>query len=354
MRLLTRFLTLCVVVSIALFTGCTEPEAIVTYEVPKTDSLQLEPNSQRPSSDADSTAKTPKRMLAAMILHEGASWSFKAFAAPEDFPDDAAKEFARFVSTLTFTDRPNWQLSDRWTERPGGGMRLATLQLEGLEFTVIRLPVRSPEDSYLLSNVNRWRDQVGLAGISQAEFASTTQSLATQDELKATIVDITGMAGSKPMRPMAGLGPMQGTPRDEKPESDSKRPTGFSATTPSGWKESKPGMMQKAVYLIEADGKTAKASVSTAGGDVLQNINRWRGQVGLSPLASRDDGDIKTQTISSQPSLYCEMHGDDQSIVVAMTPADKPTWFFKLMGDPDVVRAETETFQTFLKSVNLP
>jgi hypothetical protein len=59
-------------------------------------------------------------------------------------------------------------------------------------------------------------------------------------------------------------------------------------TLPAGWKELPGSEFRFAtIQLAEssADGKPLEIAVSSAGGSVLDNVNRWRGQVGLKNIA---------------------------------------------------------------------
>ena len=62
-------------------------------------------------------------------------------------------------------------------------------------------------------------------------------------------------------------------------------------TTPAGWTEATPTEIRVASFKINQDGKQADVSViplgGMAGGDDA-NVNRWRGQVGLPPVASEE------------------------------------------------------------------
>jgi hypothetical protein len=58
---------------------------------------------------------------------------------------------------------------------------------------------------------------------------------------------------------------------------------------PSGWKEDPPSGMRAATLWVPADGKPIEISVTTLGWrgtekDVLDNVNRWRGQMQLPPV----------------------------------------------------------------------
>ncbi|MGH7973744.1 MAG: hypothetical protein ACREIC_33925, partial [Limisphaerales bacterium] len=67
---------------------------------------------------------------------------------------------------------------------------------------------------------------------------------------------------------------------------------GLKYTVPSGWEETAPGEMAVASFHVKGDGgKQAVVGVfpfpGMAGGD-LQNVNRWRGQVGLAPMSEEE------------------------------------------------------------------
>src|SRR5262252_7695326 len=72
----------------------------------------------------------------------------------------------------------------------------------------------------------------------------------------------------------------------------SPAPPSLKWTLPAGWEEVSPGEMRVASFRIKGpEGKQADVSIvplpGTAGG-VSANVNRWRGQLGLSPLTEED------------------------------------------------------------------
>lgn len=337
----------------------------MTYTVPKHESIQIPvetPGRQRemPSGrSAGPQEKSPGRMLAALILDDDVSWSLKAMSAPDDFPEQAAETFETLIKSLKFENpaKPTWDLGDQWTEQPGHGMRAANLMLGSLEFSVIKLPMRSPDpDEYILSNVNRWRGQLDLPPITLSELRSNVRKVVTSDGHDATVLDIEGMQSGAAMGPMAaGSRSRPNASQTTTPIASANPPSSsFSSEPPATWDVAKPGMMQIATYNIESAGKSAKVSISKAGGDVFQNINRWRGQVSLSPLADPSKLNTEDITVSEQPGLLAEIYGESgQSIVVAMVPAAAPTWFFKLQGDTDVVKDNVASFRKYLTTISL-
>jgi hypothetical protein len=101
-----------------------------------------------------------------------------------------------------------WTLPAGWKEVPGGGpMRYATLTapVSGkLEVTVIRLPGPAGGE---LPNVNRWRNQLGLPPIGEAELPAARKVLGTKAG-ELNVYDFT--SGDKRSRTIAGSAAVQG------------------------------------------------------------------------------------------------------------------------------------------------
>jgi hypothetical protein len=86
---------------------------------------------------------------------------------------------------------------------------------------------------------------------------------------------------------------------------------------------------------------------------VLDNVNRWLGQLGQPPLTAEqlpqvvqhlpgDIGHVAVVDLEGKPE-----QGDpkkDGRIIAAIAPAEKGTAFFKLRGNPALAGAEKENF----------
>ncbi len=124
---------------------------------------------------------------------------------------------------------------------------------------------------------------------------------------------------------------------------------------PDGWQEKTPSEMRVASFGISENGKNADVSViplgGMAGGD-LPNVNRWRGQVGLQPLADDDLQKLAEKVeIAGQPADLYDISGTGQRIVAVIFHHDNTTWFFKMTGDADLVEKQKPAFIAFLKSL---
>jgi hypothetical protein len=132
--------------------------------------------------------------------------------------------------------------------------------------------------------------------------------------------------------------------------------------TPEGWTEVPPGEMRVASFKIQGqNGKQAEVSViplpGQAGSDGA-NVNRWRGQVGLSPVAS-DELEKSAEIVEAdgQPAQLYDLAGQNPAsgeatrILGVIQHRSDAVWFFKMTGDADLVEQQKPAFVTFLKSV---
>ncbi len=104
-----------------------------------------------------------------------------------------------------------------------------------------------------------------------------------------------------------------------------------------------------------ANGRNADISVvllsGEAGGD-LANINRWRGQISLSPIdAANLSKESKTISPAGRSMLFINFANQNKRLMAAIYRSHERTWFFKMTGDDDVVAAEKTSFLRFLQSL---
>ncbi len=135
-------------------------------------------------------------MLAAVILHGDQAWFFKAVGLTAQL-DSQADAFRALIKSVRFVnDKPQWSLPQDWRQRGESGMRFATLEFgpadETVELTVIPLPIPAGDrDAYVLSNVNRWRQQLALGPLSAAELSQQAEQ-SEVDGAKTILVDLRG------------------------------------------------------------------------------------------------------------------------------------------------------------------
>jgi hypothetical protein len=130
---------------------------------------------------------------------------------------------------------------------------------------------------------------------------------------------------------------------------------------PAGWQEAPGGQFLVAKFNVPGDGgATAAVNISASAGDgggLAGNVNRWRKQLGL---AEQTDAEISQSVtaldLPGGKATVVEMSGADAKtgrpakVVGAMVPQDGRTWFYKLMGDANVVEAQKDAFTKFVQS----
>jgi hypothetical protein len=125
---------------------------------------------------------------------------------------------------------------------------------------------------------------------------------------------------------------------------------------PADWTTAPAGQFLVAKYNIEG-GKAAVNISSSAGdgGGLAANVNRWRKQLGLGELAG--DELAKAVTKPSEQLALVEMSGTDARtgqpavLVGALVFRPGQSWFYKLMGDAQVVAAQRDAFVKFVQEV---
>ena len=99
------------------------------------------------------------------------------------------------------------------------------------------------------------------------------------------------------------------------------------------------------------------SSLAGDGGGLLPNINRWRGQLGLAPATETV---LPTIDVSGVKATLIEFSGTDgrtgkpAQLVGLILPLNGQTWFYKLMGDADVVAQQKDAFIKFVQSAKYP
>ena len=126
-------------------------------------------------------------------------------------------------------------------------------------------------------------------------------------------------------------------------------------TLPAGWTEKPATAMRVASFDISQNGKTADVSIVPLGGDAggdLANVTRWRGQVGLPPAAADELPSLAQKIqIAGQDGKLFDIGGSSQRILGAVLQRGDTAWFFKILGDADLVEAQKAAFVSFLQTL---
>ncbi len=131
---------------------------------------------------------------------------------------------------------------------------------------------------------------------------------------------------------------------------------------PAGWVEDPtPRQMRAHTLVVEADGKKGEVIVSrlpqNGVGDLLQNVNRWRGQVGLEPTKDPAATKPREMTVVGMPGFGFDFEGaakDGQPArrqIVALTSQGNMFWFVRFVGPKELIDAQQKTFEKLLTDV---
>ena len=309
-----------------------------------------------------------------------------------------------------------WTVPKGWSEKPtAGGMRLASYAVttsdgRSVDISVVALGEQAGTE---LDNVNRWRRELELPAIEEAQLASVRSAVTIgrspaflYDQTSATavidgkhkkrtlaaILPAGGMtvffkamgeaglveqekgrylewlstvkAGPEPSDPGVAASAPSSTPQASPSPGPASAASASSTSdalppwkAPSHWKPGGPRPMRLASFEIPGDGEPGDVSVSTlsgAGGGLLSNVNRWRGQVGLGPL---DEAGLAKESTSldlagGRKATLVDLGGSGpRRIVGAIVPDGDKTWFLKLTAPDALARKEKEAFVAWAKSI---
>jgi hypothetical protein len=138
---------------------------------------------------------------------------------------------------------------------------------------------------------------------------------------------------------------------------DDERSLPFTVESPEGWTALKAGPMQTALYEVRDGDRKLAVSVSTAGGDLSTNVNRWRDQVHLDPLPAAElERAMGKITVDGNDAIAVEFVGTDEkkqpeTIQGVIVEARGRQWFIKLRGEANLAAREKEHFDEFVKSI---
>ncbi len=130
----------------------------------------------------------------------------------------------------------------------------------------------------------------------------------------------------------------------------------LSWSAPEHWKSKAASAMRKGTYTIPGEGAEAELSITAFPGDVggeLANVNRWRSQIGLDPIAAADLPKTIARIEANGLKIGIVDAGSPggQRTLGAMVPFNGATWFFKMTGPDALVTKEKPAFLTFAGSI---
>jgi hypothetical protein len=137
-------------------------------------------------------------------------------------------------------------------------------------------------------------------------------------------------------------------------------------TAPAGWTVKEVTEFRRGSYSYrDSEGREADISVSSfpdGAGGRLANLNRWRGQVNLPPIAESEwDAHSEVLQVDGHEVTLVEMTSpvpmveeDRLSIQGALVSHGGQSWFFKMMGPEPAVSSQREPFLSMVRSLTFP
>ncbi|MBI2806143.1 MAG: hypothetical protein HYX68_14270 [Planctomycetes bacterium] len=347
MRFVRPVFVLCSLVLFA-FTGCKPDDEIRVREVTHPDREHL-------------------RLRVAVVKRAPDVWFFR-ISGPTEAVQAHEKEFEKLVASARFDDKkdPPLAVTDPkgWKKDPAGphgGMRFANYRIEAkpkeIEVTITKLAADGFE---LLPNMRRWEKQVNLPRTEDAdelERKIKREKLGAQDQ-EVVWVSLDGDGVHTPSRPVELL-----AANDKKfrpgiglPKANRGSGLPFTFTAPKDWVRKPPRQFVLDAYEIAEGGQKAEVTLSSAGGSIGGNINRWRAeQVGLPRLDDREaERSAVVKLVAGVKAYYVDLArpGAAQSkrILGVIIPAGQTSWFVKMTGPHDLVGQHKNAFEFFVDS----
>lgn len=143
--------------------------------------------------------------------------------------------------------------------------------------------------------------------------------------------------------------------------------SGITDEPPRDWQRQPPSPLRMLSYLVQdsggARGEVSLVMLGGGAGGTLDNVNRWRGQIGLRPV---DEAALARESVRL-PSRIGELtvvdmagvpeKGDplaDGRIVAAILPLGDRTYFFKFRGNTELANRRKQEFLKWIGTVRLP
>jgi hypothetical protein len=116
-----------------------------------------------------------------------------------------------------------------------------------------------------------------------------------------------------------------------------------------GWTAVPPSSMVLAAYNVGGKANVTVTSFPGNVGGLLGNVNRWRGQVGLSPISEGEMSQFTKQVTlpDGAKATAVEVAGGEKVNYILVVPRNGTTWFYKILGEAKTVAAEKERLAEF-------
>lgn len=296
-----------------------------------------------------------------------------------------------------------WNTPPGWSERAPSGMRRADFVVGGDPRAECYLVTLGGGGGGLLANVNRWRDQMSLPPIDEAQLAEAervaflgTEALLVDFEGTFTgmggdqegeayrLLGLVGLAGGE-ARFLKLTGPTEVVARERDAflslaasfheghaaggataSAVERGPGGLAWTAPAAWNRAPDRAMREVTFELGGaeDGPAAECYVAILGGNgggALANVNRWRSQLELAPLSEDDFEQLERIPMLGTEAVLVQADGtyrgmgdelvEEAGLLGAVCMLPDRAVFVKLVGPASTVRAARDDFVAFCRSL---
>ena len=313
-------------------------------------------------------------------------------------------------------EKIRWLVPAGWKEQPAEKMRVASFHIHGennreAEVAVIPFPGMGGTD---LQFVNLWRQQLKLAPLTQSDLAGQMEEIAV-GEYTGKLFDLTAAeasgASGQPERIVVAVVAQEGITwffkmagdaqlvarekpaftqflksfslpeaakiaqamaasqrsqmsRAEPPSEPAEPPKLPEWEVPPSWKPQPPpnDTVLASFALTDAEGGKANLTITVLGGvsgGLLDNVNRWRGQIGLQAVEEAELTKLAKPLDEKEGSatlvdMTGERSGQKVRLIGAVVPKGKRTWYYKIMGSERVAEQEKAAFLKFIQTARYP
>lgn len=283
-----------------------------------------------------------------------------------------------------------WQLPTGWrVQQSRRMMRFATLEVgDGDALAEISITRLGASWGDILDNVNRWRNQIGLPPIADHELDGMLHQREIDDTRGFSVTLDAGTDGALAMIVTALYRGVEGTwfckmtgPRDTvltqatayetfmqswqftaaittPAPATTEAPMSIRWNAPPGWAVApNPGPMRLALFIVGTPQRQATASIARLAGDgggTLDNVVRWRRQIGLGPVATIEEAGLVPVSVGDTPGHVVTMTGpgdQPEQSRIAFVARSGFTWFIKIRGPRDAVESHADAFNDFVASI---
>jgi len=239
------------------------------------------------------------------------------------------------------------------------------------------------------ANLNRWRKQMALAPVTDADVAALPRVKVLGVDAPYVEMDgtFTGAGGAAPepgytmaaaameragtayfvkmVGPSAAVRSHLGTFRafcaslrdgaaaPAMPQESDDGASAFTWKAPEGWTQG-PAKQMRLVTFTPKDRPGVECYVAVLGGaagGVAANVNRWRQQLNLAPLAADAIAALPKVQVLGREAPMVEIDGGAASMFGLVCELGGQTVFVKMTGPTESLRAERERFVAFCRSL---